>query len=253
MGTFLRQTRLVFVREARALLTHPLLYVLTGVFFLLTAQIYITILTNFAKGSEDATVNVTDSVIRPIFQSVHFFLIVQIPLLTMRVFSEDRSSGMLDLLQTTPASDWAITLGKFGGALAAMFFYLALTFAFPLTTAMLGDVEWPVVIGSVIALILSTSAYVSIGVFFSAITESQVVASVLSYVALFLLIFAQPLADSQDVPAISDAIKHFAVLEHINGLLSGDIVLMNLVYFIVITAIGLFCTARIVEARRWRA
>lgn len=253
MMTFFRQTSLVTLRELRALLCSPLFYVLNGIFFLLTALVYIQLLVAFAIGSEDATVSVTDSVIRPTFHMIHFFLLVQIPLLTMRVFAEDQSTGMLDLLQTTPVKDWSLLLGKFKATWLAMGFYILLTFSYPLATSMLGIVEWPVVLGSVLALALSTSAYVAIGIFFSALTESQVIAAVLSYVAIFLFVFAQGFADETNMPALMDAARHFSVMEHVNGLLSGNIAPMNVVYFIALSAMALFGTARTLEARRWKS
>ncbi len=251
MTTFLSQTRLVFFREFRALLATPLYYVLTGIFFLLTSMIYLVMLLEFVRGDAGSTVNVTESVVRPMFHGVHFFLMVQIPLLTMRVFAEDRSSGMLDLLQTTPARDWALVMGKFLGTLAGILLYIALTALFPLLTAAMGTVEWPVIIGSLAALVLGSAAYIAVGIFFSAVTEAQVVAAVLSYVALFVIFFASYFADGFQSVAMKQAVDHFAVMEHISSILSGNIAAMNVVYFIALGSIFLFLTARLLESRRW--
>jgi ABC-2 type transport system permease protein len=253
MSTFLRQWRLVATREFRALLASPLFYVLSGIFFLLTSLIYVGTLLDFAKGGEDSTVNVTVSVVRPTFHMIHFFLLVQIPLLTMRVFAEDRSGGMLDLLQTTPVRDWALLLGKFTGTLGALSLYILMTALFPLITALLGQVEWPVVIGSLLALLASAAAYVAVGLLFSALTESQVVAAVLSYVTIFLLVFSQALVESTRILPLQEALRHFAVMEHVSAILNGNIALMNAVYFVSLTSVFLFLTARALEARRWRA
>lgn len=251
MGVY--QMRLVFFREFGAMLNNPLYYVLSGVFFLLTSLIYLMMLADFARGSEDTTVNVTESVVRPTFHMVHYFLLVQIPLLTMRIFAEDQSNGMLDLLQTTPLSDWPLLLGKFLAAGAGISVYIGLTALFPVATAFLSDVEWPVVVGSLIALTLSSAGYIATGMFFSSLTDSQVVAAVLSYVTLFMLVFLHLLGASSQVPALAEAARHFAVGEHIEGLLSGNIAPMNVAYFICVTAIFLFLTARILESRRWRS
>lgn len=249
-----RQLRLVFFRELGALLTLPLYYVLTGIFFLLTSAIYVLLLVQFAAGaSPDMTVNVTESVIIPTFHLVHFFLIIQVPLLTMRVFAEDQASGMLDLLQTTPLRDWPLVLGKFFATTAALAVYVILTAAYPFTTSLLGSVEWPVVAGSLLALLLSAGGYAAVGVFFSSVSESQVVASVLTYVTLFLLIFANNIGAGSGIAALDDATRHFAVTEHIEGLLSGNIAPMNVVYFGMLATAFLFLTARMLEARRWRA
>lgn len=251
--TFLRQWGLVFRREFSALLTMPLLYILCGIFFLLTSAVYLLTLLGFARGDDGMSVNITDSVVRPTFHALHFFLLVQIPLLTMRMVSEDRADGMLDLLQTTPIRDWAFLAGKFSAAVAAIGLYIALTAIYPVTTAILSDVEWPVAIGSLIALVLSSAAYLAIGLFFSATTDSQVVAAVLSYVVIFLFAFAQVFAEGSGIGVLMDAAMHFAVSEHVSMLLSGNIAPMNVVYFLALSFAFLFLTARVLEARRWRA
>lgn len=169
----------------------------------------------------------------------------------MRVFAEDRSIRMLDLLQTTPAKDMALVIGKFAGTYAGLVLYLTATFLFPLMTSFVSDIEWPVAIGSMIALLLSAAAYTAIGVFFSAITESQVVAAVLSYVTIFTFIFASFFSDGFGILPLQQAVQHFAVLEHVGTLLSGEVAPMNIMYFIVVTAIFLFLSVRILEARRW--
>lgn len=251
--TAFRQWSLVSRRELGALLTLPLFYVLCGIFFLLTSLNYVSFLVEFNAGGKDVTVNVTDSVVRPTFYMVFYFLMVQVPLLTMRVFAEEQSNGMLDLLQTTPLRNWPLLLGKFTGTVAALGLYLLVTLLFPAITATLGDVEWPVVIGSVAALVLSISAFTAIGIFFSSVTESQVVAAVMSYVTLFLLLIAQVLSGTSGVAAVDDAAQHFALTEHLEGLLSGNIAPMNVSYFVMLTVCFLFLTARVLESRRWRS
>jgi ABC-2 type transport system permease protein len=231
----------------------PLYYVLCGVFFMLASLVYLQQVIVFAQGGEGTSVNATDSIIVPTFQMLHFFLLIQIPLLTMRVFSDDRNNGMLDLLQTLPVRDWAVLGGKFLATFLALCLYVAVTMVFPGTTAMLTMVDWPVVLGSILALLLSGAGYVAIGLLFSAASESQVAAAVLSYVTLFLLAFGQAFASASNVMALEDAARHFTVTEHINGLLSGNVAPMNVIYFLALTAVGLFGTARILESRRWRS
>lgn len=253
MSTFLTQTRLVTKRELGALFSSPLFYVLCGIFFLLEALVHVLGMVEFARGGEGMTVNVTDSVVRPTFHTVHFFLLIQIPLLTMRVFSEDHANGMLDLLQTTPLRDWSLLVGKFLGTWIGLFLYVLATASFPLVTALFGSVEWPVVIGSLVALTLASAAYVAVGLLFSAVTESQVVAAVLSYVTLFMVVFASTFAQSSAVAPLVDAARHFSVTEHVTALLGGNVALMDIVYFPALAIVFLFMTARVLESRRWRA
>lgn len=253
MRSALYQWWLVSKRELFSLLSLPLYFILCGIFFLLTSLTYLNLLLEFARGGVDSTVNVTESVIRPTFHSVHFFLLMQIPLLTMRGFAEDRASGMMDLLQTTPLKSWSLLAGKFTGTLLGILVYIAITASFPLTTAFLTTVEWPVVIGSLVVLTLSSAGYVAIGLFFSSTTESQVVAAVLSFVAIFLVAFGRFFAENTGIMALDQALRHFTATDHVAMILSGNIAPMNIMYFVCLCAIFLFFTARILESQRWRA
>jgi gliding motility-associated transport system permease protein len=251
---YLKQIYLVFKREFKALLTTPLFYVLTGIFFTLSAMFYLVMLFEFAKGSGEAlTVNVTDSVIRPTFHSIHFFLLIQIPLLTMRTFSEDNGSGMLDLLQTTPVRDWSLLTGKFLATSLGMLLYIGATTSFSLVTANYAIIEWPVMIGSLAALVLASCGYVAVGLFYSSVTESQVVSAVLTYVTLFILAFGSIFATGWQILPLQQALRHFTIMEHISAILDGNVAPMNLVYFLALTVLFLFFTARSLEARRWNA
>ncbi len=253
----MRNTWLVTRRELNALLTTPLYFVLTGVFFLVTGYVFLTLLATFAQdAARDAagmSSNVTYSVIRETFFTLHFFLLIQVPLLTMRSFSEDKVIGMMDLLQTTPLSDQALVMGKFLAHWLGFGFYIALGLIFPASVWMIGDVDWPVVFSCFAALMLAAGAYTAVGVFFSSLTESQVVAAVFSYVFLFFLVLAGAMADVFGVGPLQDASRHFTVNEHLNSFLRGQVNPMNIVYFFSVSAIFLFFTMRVMEGRRWKA
>ncbi|MDX2177767.1 MAG: ABC transporter permease [Candidatus Sumerlaeia bacterium] len=257
MPRLLRDTLLVARREAAALVASPLLYVLCGVFFLLGAFVFLSLLVNFSQEAfQDRSggyVNVTQSVVRQTFHAVHFFLIAQIPLLTMRGFAEDRANGMLDLLRTTPLGEWPLVLGKFLGAFAAMAFFVALTLAFPLAAEAVSNPEWSVVASGWLALLLASAAYIAIGMFCSALTESQVVAAVLSYVALLGLSLLSALGALTRGTAWEDAAKHFGASEHIEAFLRGELAPMHIAYFALLAWTFLFLAARVLESQRWRS
>lgn len=257
MPRFLRETMLVTRRELHALATQPLFYILCGVFFVVAAYAYLSLLVTFsqdgARAEAQMSANVTQSVIRQTFYIVHFFLLVQIPLLTMRSVAEDRQTGALDLLQTTPLGEWPLLLGKFLGCWIGLALYLSLTMLFPFATSLVSDPEWPVAWCAFAALLLAAAAYVAIGIFFSATTESQVVSAVFSYVALFLLVMLSSLADLSKNTALVDLAKTFSVVPHVEAFLKGSIGAINLLYFPMLAVLFLFMTARLLEARRWRA
>lgn len=249
-------TCLVARREAASLASRPILYVLWAAFFMLGALSFVTLLVTFAqqeyREAADMSGNVTQSVIGQTFYMVHFFLAIQVPLLTMRAFAEERASGMLDLLQTTPLGDWSLLLGKFIAHVAAMAGYLMLALAFPIAVASVGDVEWAVVASGWLALLLASAAYVAIGLFFSATTESHVVAAVLAYATLFCLLLLEALVELSGTRPLRDAAAHLGVSKHLEAFLKGNIASMDAAYFALVAWAFLFLAARILEARRSR-
>lgn len=256
MKRFVRHTLLVAGREWRQLLGTPLFWVISGVFFLAASLVYVSLLLGFAdpafREENDIRSDVTIAVMHDLFYVLHYFLMVQIPMLTMRSLAEERRQHSLSLLQTTPVGEWSIVAGKFlanGGAIAA---YLAMTFVFPLITALISDPDWPVVVSCYAALFLATGAYVALGLFFSSLTESQVVAAVLTYVVLFMLLIVTLVSDAIGSHSFAVLTQHITFDAHIDGFLAGNIVLADVAYFVLFGSVFLFFTVRHLESMRWR-
>lgn len=257
MSGFVRQWWLITKRELLQLILTPIFWVITGVFFFATSLVFIGLIIGFSdpelRSQKDIHSDVTLSVIRQLFWIIHYFLMIQIPLLTMRSFAEERKLKSYQLLQTLPLSEWAHVLGKFSGAFLAMALYLGLTLIFPLFVDWLSTPQWPVIVGSYLVLLLSMGCYLSVGLFFSSLTESQVVSAVLSYVFLFgMLIFAS-LSQAFNLEPLILLTKHLTVLPHVDPFLEGLVRLRDVTYFFLATGLFLFLTVRQLESFRWRS
>ncbi|MEQ8821602.1 MAG: ABC transporter permease subunit [Sumerlaeia bacterium] len=258
MSLSLRQTGLIAGRELRSLFTTPLYWVSTGVFFLAASTIFVALLFDFARmgpmrTAEDLSGNITIEVIEQLFAVIHFFLLVQIPLLTMRSFAEERRQGTLSLLTTTPVGEWSIVLGKFIAYLTVLGTYLLATLAMPLFASYLSDPEWPVVISCYTALVLAACAYVALGLFYSALTESQVIAAVLTYTTLFGLLILSQLARSLPTAELVRLAEHLTLLHHVEGFIEGQIQSASVAWFLLFSGLCLFLAVRQVESLRWRS
>lgn len=257
MTAIFRQTMLVYSRDLRALFQTSLFWVLSGVFFLASSAAFVAILIGFANPQfareNDVNANVTIGVVTQLFQVIHFFLLVQVPMLTMRAFAEERRQGTLALLRTTPASEWSLVLGKFLANGTAMAMYLAMTLAFPLIVTWISDPEWPVVATCYGALLLAMLAYVALGIFFSSLTESQVVAAVLTYVAIFMLLIVSNLLQAFPSPEFARFAEHVTIIGHVEGFLAGSISATDAAYFALFAFVFLFFSVRQLESLRWRA
>lgn len=257
MRRLIRQTLLIARRETTLLLGTPLFWVLAGVFFLATSFVYLAQVIGFANSAFREEQNLTDTitiaVVEPLFWTVHFFLMIQIPLLTMRTIAEERRTGTLALLMTTPANEWAIVLGKWIANSAVLGLYLALTLVFALLTDWISDPDWPVILGCVAALVMAAGAYTALGIAFSAGTDSQVVSAVLTYTTLFSMLILSALSEAMGAPEMQALVRHLAFTDHMRGFFTGNVALHDAVYFAGVTFLGLFVAVRQLESLRWRA
>jgi len=257
MSLFLRQTRAVAGREFRQLLATPLFWVMSGVFFAAASLVFVGLVMGFSDPSmreeNEISSDVTVSVVRQLFWVLHYFLMVQAPMLTMRAMAEERRHGTLALLQTTPVGEWSIALGKFVANAGALCVFVATTLAFPLLTEWISDPWWPVVGSCYAALLLSACAYTALGIFFSSITESQVVAAVLTYVAIFGLVIVSELAKAFSIENVVAIARHLTVMAHVDGFLDGAVELADVAYFAAFSFVFLYLSVRVLESARWRS
>ena len=251
----------IFRREIKSYLTSPLFYVLTGGVLLVVSILFVFLLYQFSyycsqpRGGtpSDFDRNATKFVITNSFYMIHFFMLFTLPILSMRLMAEERKTGTLELLVTYPVRDWGLLLGKYFGALAVAGFMLALTFSFPLIIALLGgQPEWNVVISCYTGLLMVSGAYLAFGLFTSSLTESQVIAAMMSYAGLFLVYISGGLLSNSP----NDFVRKFAeaagIEKHFAPFASGNIQSLDLVYFILFSAFFLFLTAQALGMRRWR-
>ncbi len=252
----IRATLAIMRRELGQLLGTPLFWVLAGVFFLATSMVYLSLLLGFIddaiRESEGISVNVTIGIIEPICWTIHFFLLVQVPLLTMRTLAEERRQGTMNLLRTMPVGEWPVMMGKWLANSLALLGYLSVTLIFPLITSYLSDPEWPIIMASYTALAMVALAYTALGIFYSSLTDSQVVAAVLTFVTLFALLVFSQLADAFGSPSLSLLANHLTFMSQLSGFFKGNIASENLVYFLLFTFLFLFLGVRQLESLRWR-
>ena len=206
------------------------------------------------------------------FEWVVFILII--PLITMRIFSEDRKNGTEVLLLTSPASVWEIVLGKYIAVLSVFMTMVGASLVFPiLTAAFAGNVDIKA-LGVYIGFVGLGAAFLAIGVFASALTENQVVAAMISVsTVVFLMmiqLFAQAIGGlvssllsyvnifgltdlqlSNTTQAVTTAINWPNPMARLDNFPKGIFELAPIVYFISVAAIFLFLTVRVIEKRRW--
>ncbi len=249
-------------REIKAYLTSPLFYVLVGIVLLATSVLFLFLVSQFAhystpQGRQYAPpgfeLNSTQFIINSAYYLIHFFLLFSLPILAMRLIAEERRTGTLELLVTNPVRDWGLLLGKYFAALAVVALILLLTLPYPLAVEWLGgEPEWSVVASCYLGLALVAGAYLAFGLFASALTESQVIAAILSYVGLFLFYVLGGLLANASSDLVRKLSAAFGIDTHFNAFTTGKIALLDMTYFILFAGFFLFLAAQVLGMRRWK-
>lgn len=251
----------VFKKEMRIYFTTPLAYAIFFVFLLVTGFFFYVYFSGFAMVSMQAMmnpqaardVNITEWVMRPLFTSfisIILFLSL-IPMLTMRLFAEERRSGTIELLLTYPVRDGGLLAAKFLAALALYGAMLVLTLAYPAIMRYFTPLEWGPLLTMYLGLVLMGSMFLAIGLFFSSVTENQIVAALATF-AMLLLLWSIGFAADAAGGTTGTVLRHLSVVERFDSFSKGLLDTKDVIYFVNVTLLALFLTLRTLEARRWK-
>jgi ABC-2 type transport system permease protein len=182
---------------------------------------------------------------------ISFFFLVAMPLLTMRLLSEEYRSGTIETLMTAPVTEFQVVLGKFIGALAFFGFMLAPTLAYAAILLALGKPDVGVMFSSYVGLVAMGCEFIALGLFCSTVTHNQIVAAVFALVALLVLWVLGAVADY--LPAgLRTTFEYLGTMPHLRAFSAGRIAFRDLFYFFSMTGFWLFLSVRVLESKRWR-
>jgi ABC-2 type transport system permease protein len=233
---------LTFARkELKSFFTSPVAYVILTLFLLITGWFFASSL--FLVGQAD--MRDLFSVIIPI--AYMFF----IPAISMRLLSEEKKSGTLELLVTMPVRDSEIVLGKYLATLGLLASALILSLSYPLTLAFLGDPDGGAIFGGYIGLFLMGASYLAIGLFTSGLTENQIVAFITGFVIIFVLWMLDKVLIFFP-GSMASVIEYLSVTYHFENIARGVVDTRDLLYYLSIIVVFLFLAVRTMESRRWR-
>jgi len=254
----MRNTLAIARKELRSYFTSPIGYIAVGVFALLYGYFYVAMLDYFVRQSMQAgqfggpqTMNVNQMMIRPLLQNVTILLHFVMPMITMRAYAEEKRSGTIELLLTSPLSDAEIILGKFLGALllwcvmlAVSLLHLALLYAY-------GRPEWKPIVTAYLGLVLMGGCFISVGLFISSLTKNQIVAAVVTF-AVFLFLWIITWIGSFSGPTVDKVTQYLSIVDQFDDFAKGVIDTSHLIYYVRFIGFGLFLTAKSVDSERWR-
>src|SRR5262245_18438582 len=160
--------------------------------------------------------SVVEGVLRPLFQNISVIMLLMMPILTMRLFAEEKKSGTIELLLTYPVRGGEVLLGKYLAALVVFAGMLALTLVYPLLMAWTTILEWGHLASGYLGLLLQGAASIAVGIFISSLTENQIVAAVSTFGILLFLWVVSWAADSAGC-GWGRLISHLSIIEHFDS------------------------------------
>lgn len=175
-----------------------------------------------------------------------------LPMLTMRLMSEELRSGTIETLMTAPITEADVVVGKFLGAFAFFVILLASLLVFPIMLGRYGSLDLGLLTCHYIGLLLLGALYISVGLFFSTMTKHQVISVLASFTLLALMTFASHALALQTEGWIKVLLQQMSIRTHFQDFVRGTLDLNHLVFFVTMTAFFLFISVKTLEARRWQ-
>lgn len=237
-------------REFRAFFFSPLAYVVATLFLVVNGFVFgvIVLYLSDPRASIGAPMDY-------FFGQTWYFwviLVVLAPVLTMRSVAEERQTGTLETLLTAPVTDGQIIVGKFFGVLAAYVFLWLPTLVYALIVARYSELDWGPVVAGYVGVVGIGSLFLSIGIFASAVSRSQMVAALVGFAMLLLLLSTGLVGNLLNTGVLQDALGYLDLLQHMGDFGKGIVDTRPLVYYLSGTILFLFLASRALETREWR-
>lgn len=229
-------------KEFRAYFASPIAYVFITVFLVLINWLFFRMFFLMAQAS-----------MRSMFTLLPWVFLFFVPAVTMRLWSEEKKLGTMELLMTLPIRDSSLVVGKFLAAFAFLALTVLLTLPLVWTVSSLGNLDMGPIVGSYAGALLMGAAYLSIGMFASSLTENQIVAFIVGVVLVFALLIVGEDIVLMAVPSgIAPILSYLGLSSHFQSLGRGVIDSRDILYYLSVVFFFLFMNVRATESRKWR-
>ena len=220
----------ILKKEVRLYFSSPIAYAVFTIFALVAGWFFYNVFAFYALMSMQAAMNpmmgrdlsVTEGVLRPLFQNISVIMLLMMPILTMRLFAEEKKSGTIELLLT-----------------------------YPVLMAWTTNLEWGPLASGYLGLLLQGAAFIAVGILVSSLTENQIVAAVSTFGILLFFWVISWAADSAG-GALGRVISHLSITEHFDSFARGVLDTKDVIYYLNLAILSLFLTLRSLESKRWR-
>jgi ABC-2 type transport system permease protein len=244
-------------KELKSYFASPIAYIIIGFFALVFGWFYFVSINYFMQASMQmgmqgpGQINVNTMAIRPLLQNIGVVALFLLPLISMRTYSEEKRSGTIELLLTSPLTDTQIVLGKFLGAVALYALMLAITWIHIGMLFIYGNPELKPILSGYLGLLLMGASFLSVGLLISSLTRNQIVAGAATFATLLLLWTVNWMSESAG-PTMQKVLSALSITDHFDDFAKGVIAVSHLVYYLSFISFGLFLTTKSVDSERWR-
>lgn len=246
-------------RELKNYFNSPIAYTVLFVFLIASGYTFYNIFLSYTTASFRSLqspelaeqLNLTEWVVRPLFGNMSVFMLLIMPLLTMRLFSEEKKAGTIELLLTYPIRDSEAVLGKFAACLGVFALMLILTLPYPVILLILGQPELGPLLTGYLGLLLLGTAFISLGILISSLTENQIVAAILTF-GVLLLFWMVDWSSSTASASIGAVLTHLSIIGHFDNFAKGVIDTSDVIYYLNFILFCLFLNLRALESKKWR-
>lgn len=255
----MRNAWIICRKELGSYFVSPVAYLLLVMFGLICGFFFWNFLAMFVvQGVEmqmrgqNFPMNVNEEIIRPLLSNVAVIGLFFIPMITMRLFAEEKRTGTIELLATSPIRDMEVILGKWMAAVllyACLLLFTAINFAF---LFMYGNPDWKPLAVGYLGLLLLAGGLLAIGTFISTLTKNQIIAGAATF-GIELLLWVCGWVSGYEQANWAKVLSYFSVITHFQSFGRGVIDSKDAIYYITVIFLGLFFTARSMESLRWRS
>ncbi len=251
----------IFQKELRGFLINPNFFMVCGLCTVIMSWIYPIQLNIFAQELQNYVyqtqipkqqLNIHYAVFLRHLSYLNLMLILVVPALSMRLFSEERKMRTFDLLLTSPVTSAQIVIGKYLALMVAILVIIGLAFLYPAFTSIFAKVNWLILGIAFLGIFLVSAVYAGMNLFCSSLTESAIVSYVMAVIFNVAIWFVGIGGEIVDSPLARKIFEHISLSQHLSSLVEGTIRTGTLVFFATLVFLFGFLSERVVESSRWR-
>ncbi|MGE3608529.1 MAG: ABC transporter permease [Bacteriovoracaceae bacterium] len=247
----------IWKKEVNSYFSSPLAYILIGLFSLITGVIFFNLIVSYTDGIQAIPANMAqeisfvEEVVLRLFANINFIFLFFIPLITMKLFSEEKRLETLDLFWISSVKEWQVVVAKGLAAFALVMSMLIMTVLFPLIIWGVGVRDFSLLGSAYLGVILNACAYISLGLFCSSLSSNQMIAALLSILGIMLLWMITWGGHLNSNYIIAEIFTYIGITSHFERVLRGLIGTQDIIYYSSFTILFGILTVKSLTRRNW--